>query len=355
MLLTVDSRYVVVAAFASFASLGVIGEAKAVVSGIEPQTIDPAIRAVDDFYTRANGKWLETTTIPADKPSWNPGYVLHEDAQEKLRIIIEEAAASKAAESSGERRKVGDLYRSFMDEARVETLKLKPLAEEFAAIDRIKDKVELPALFARLRQIGVTTPVDLDIDQDKRDSTVYIIYLSQGGLGLPDRDYYIDDSDAKMVGIRKKYGEHIEKMLVMMGDKNAKKKATEILALETAIARIHWTKVENRDPVKTYQKITIKELPAFAPGFDWTAYLAATGVSAKVSDVVLYQASYLKAFAGLFASTPLPVWKDYFRWQVLRNYGRFLNKAYVDERFAFYGTMSTASHRIGRAGSAAWR
>jgi len=314
MLFTVKSRHLVIAAFASFASLTAFGQGKPVVSGIEPQTVDPTMRAADDFYTRANGKWLAETTIPADKPSWNPGYVLHEDAQEKLRIIIEEAAAAKAAKSNGESRKVGDLYRSFMDEARLETLKLKPLADEFAAIDRIKDKAELPALFARLRQIGVSTPVDLDIDQDKRNSTAYITYLSQGGLGLPDRDYYIDDSDAKLVDIRKKYGEHIAKMLSMMGSKNAKKEAAEILALETAIARIHWTKVENRDPVKTYQKITIKELPAFAPGFDWTAYLAAAGVSAKVSDVVLYQASYLKAFASLFATTPLPVWKDYFRW-----------------------------------------
>ncbi|MEO8346869.1 MAG: M13-type metalloendopeptidase [Betaproteobacteria bacterium] len=310
----------------------------AALSGIEVQTIDPAVRAADDYYTYANGKWLATTIIPADKPSWSPAYVLHEDAQEKLRLIIEESARAKSSTQSAEASKVGDLYRSFMDEARIERLKLQPLAAELAAIDQIKDKVALAPLFAHFNQIGVSTPVDFDIQQDKRNSTAYIAYLSQGGLGLPDRDYYVDDTDARLVGIRKKYQKHIERMLTMAGSKTAKQDAAQIVALETAIARIHWTKVDNRDPVKTYQKIAITELPTFAPGFDWTAYLAATGASAKAGDVVLYNASYLKSFAELFARTPLSAWKSYFRWQVLRNYARFLNKAYVDERFAFYGT-----------------
>ena len=280
-------------------------------SGIDLPSIDPAIRTTDDFYTHANGKWLATTTIPADRPSWSPGYVLHEGAQEKLRLIIEEAAGSTSAAPNTEARKVGDLYKSFMNEARIEELGMKPLAQEFAAIDRIKDKSEIPALLARLKQIGIATPVDLDIDQDKRNSTAYVAYLSQAGLGLPDRDYYLDNDDAKIVGIRKKYAEHVERMMAMMGSKTAKQDAADIVAFETALAKINWTKVENRDPVKTYHKIAIKDLPAYAPGFDWNAYIAATGVSAKVSDVVLYQDSYLKAYAALYAKTPLSVWKAY--------------------------------------------
>ena len=225
-----------------------------------------------------------------------------------------------------------------MDEARIEALKMKPLAREFEAIDRIKDKSEIPAALARLKQIGTLTPVDLDIDQDKRNSTVYAAYLSQAGLGLPDREYYLDNDDARIVGIRKKYGELVESMMARTGSKTAKQDAADIVAFETALAKINWTKVENRDPVKTYHKIAIKDLPAYAPGFDWNAYLTATGVSAKVSDVVLYQDSYLKNFAELYAKTPLPVWKAYLKWRVLRDYGRFLDKAIVDERFAFYGT-----------------
>ena len=258
-----------------------------------------------------------------------------------MRKIIDEAAAGRGRRRSDEARKVGDLYKSFMDEARLETLGLKPLDATFAAIDRVKDKSELPALIASLQQIGITTPFDLDIDQDKRNSTAYVVYLSQSGLGLPDRDYYLTDDDAKLVEVRRKYGEHIEKMLAMAGSKTAKQDAADILALETKIARAHWTKVESRDPVKTYAKVATKDLPATAPGFDWQAYLEAAGVAPKVNDVVLYQASYLKDFGTLFAETPLSVWKTYFKWAALRDYARFLDKQYVDERFAFYGTTLT--------------
>jgi putative endopeptidase len=305
-------------------------------SGIETQYFDPNVRAGDDFYLHVNGKWMATTTIPEDKASWGPVGILRQESQERQRTLIEEAAASSGG--SGEARKVGDLYRSFIDEARLETLGLKPLAAEFAAIDNVKDKAELPALIARLQQIGVTTPFDIDIDQDKRNSIAYAVYLSQSGLGLPDRDYYIDDSDARLVGIRKKYGEHVERMLALSGSKNAKQETADILALETAIARAHWTKVQSRDPVKTYEKVALGDLPAAAPGFGWKDWLDASGAAGKVSDVVLYQASYLKDFGALFVKTPLSTWKAYLRWAVLRDYARFLDKQYVDERFAFYGT-----------------
>jgi predicted metalloendopeptidase len=140
-----------------------------------------------------------------------------------------------------------------------------------------------------------------------------------------------------------------------MGSKTAKQDAADIVAFETALAKINWTKVENRDPVKTYHKIAVKDLAAYAPGFDWNAYLTATGVSAKVNDVVLYQDTYLKNFAELYAKTPLPVWKAYLKWKVLREYGRLLDKAIVDERFAFYGTTLYGIPQIRRAGSAACR
>ena len=307
-------------------------------SGIQTQWIDNHVHAQDDFYEHVNGKWLKATSIPSDKPSWGIAYVLHEEVQERLRKIIEGAAAG-SANGSEEARKVGDLYQSFMDEPKLETLGIKPLQAEFAAIDRIRDKAELPNLIAHFQQIGVTTPFDLDIDQDKRDSTAYIVYLSQSGLGLPDRDYYLLDDDARLVGIRKKYGEHIEAMLGLAGDKSAKQEASEILALETAIARVHWTKVESRDPVKTYDKVSTQDLPGKAPGFDWSAYLAASGIGAKSSNVVLYQDSYIRQFGALFEKTPLPVWKSYFRWHTLRNYARFLDARFVDRNFAFYGTI----------------
>jgi putative endopeptidase len=307
-------------------------------SGVDAAYFDRAVRATDDFYSHANGKWLATTEIPADKPGWSVPYVLHEEVQERLRKIIEEAAAPGAGAGTEESRKVGELYRSFMDEARAESLGLKPLQSTLAAIDAVKDKAELPALFAELQRIAVAAPFDIDVDQDKRNSTAYIVYLSQGGLGLPDRDYYLED-DPRFVEIRKKYVEHIERMLALAGSKDAASEAREIFALETAIARVHWTQVESRDPVKTYDKVAIADLAARAPGFGWTAYLDAAGVSDKAKDVVLYQASYLRDFGGLFERTPPSAWKAYLRWQTLRAYARYLDKRFVDERFAFYGTV----------------
>ena len=329
----------IAAAFCAATLIGsALAQSPALKSGVEPQFIEPSIRAADDFYRYANDKWIATAVIPADKPSWSPPYMLHQDAQEKLRAIIEEAAASQATPAGSEARKVGDLYRSFMDESRIEALKMKPLAPEFEAIAALKDKSEIPALLARFKRIDIAMPVDLDIFQDKRESTAYAAYLSQAGLGLPDREYYLDNDDPKQVAIRRKYVEHIERMMAMAGSRTPKQDAADIVAFETALAKINWTRVENRDPVKTYHKIAIKDLPAYAPGFDWNAYLAAAGVSGKVSDVVLYQDTYLKAFADLFAKTPLPVWQAYLKWRVLREYGRFLDKAVVDERFAFFGT-----------------
>jgi predicted metalloendopeptidase len=332
------NKHIAVAVCAATLIGSALAQSPALTSGVDPQFIEPSVRAADDFYQFANGKWIATAVIPPDKPSWSPPYMLHEDAQAKLRSIIEEAAASQAAPPNSEARKVGDLYRSFMDEARIEALGMKPLAPEFEAINALKDKSGIPALLARLKQIGIATPVDLDFDQDKRNSTAYVAYLSQAGLGLPDRDYYLDNDDPKQVAIRKKYVEHIERMMALAGSKTAKQDAADIVAFETALAKINWTKVENRDPVKTYHKMAIKDLPAYAPGFDWNAYLKAAGVSAKASDLVLYQDTYLKAFAELYAKTPLPVWKAYLKWKVLREYGRFLDKAIVDERFAFFGT-----------------
>ncbi len=307
-------------------------------SGIETQYFDPKVRAADDFYLHVNGKWLAATRIPEDKPRWSVDYILHEEVQERLRRLIDDAAAAPATESA-EQRKVGDLYKSFMDESRLEPLGLKPLEAELGAIDKVQDKAELPPLIAQLQQIGVTTPFDLDVDQDKRNSAAYGVYLSQSGLGLPDRDYYLADNDAKLVAIRRKYAEHIERTLALAGERNAKQEAAQILALETAIARVHWTKVESRDPVKTYDKVAVKDLAGRLPGFPWSAYLAAAEVDGKVPAVILYQNSYLKDFGALFAKTPLATWKVYFRWHLLSGYARFLDKRFVDERFAFYGTV----------------
>ena len=220
--------------------------ANALASGIALQYVEPSVRPQDDFFAHLNGKWLKTVEIPADKSSWGAFHQLREDTLPQLRAIIEKAAAAKGANGS-EVQKIGDFYASYMDEARLEQLGITPLNGELAKIAAVKDKAELPALFAHLGRLGVNTPFVFYIHQDAKDSTKYVADLYQAGLGMPDRDYYLKQDDAKLADIRAKYQQHAEKMLAMAGDKNAAANAKAIVELETELAKVQWTKVENRD------------------------------------------------------------------------------------------------------------
>jgi predicted metalloendopeptidase len=224
-----------------------------------------------------------------------------------------------------------------MDEPALEGLGLKPLETEFAKVDALKDKKEIAGLIAHFNQVGVAAPYTPGVHQDAKDSTKYVFDLGQDGLGMPDRDYYLQHDD-KMEQARKQYGLYIEKMLTLAGDKDAAQNAKDILALETELARVQWTKVQNRDPVKTYNKVKFAKLAALAPGYDWQAYLADSGVNGKTDYLVVSQPSYISGFNKLLQKTPLPVWKAYFRWQLLNDFAPYLSKNFVDERFAFYGT-----------------
>jgi putative endopeptidase len=305
-------------------------------SGIAVKYIDPAVRVQDDFFTHLNGKWLKNTPIPADKASWGTFVQLDDELQPQLRAIIE--AAAKSSQPAGtDAQRIGDFYASYMDEKKVDALGLTPLNAELAKIAAIKDKAELPAMMARLGQLGVRVPYDFGIHQDAKDSTRYVADISQGGLGLPDRDYYLKADDAKLAGALAKYRVHVEKMLALAGDKSAAANAKAIVAFETELAKVQWTKVENRDPVKTYNKVDLAKMAEVAPGFDWKSYLDSAGISAKASYVVVSQPSYLKGFAELSNKTSLETWKAYLQLHLIEAYANFLSKPFVDERFAFYG------------------
>jgi predicted metalloendopeptidase len=304
-------------------------------SGIATQYVDPSVRAQDDFFGHLNGKWLKTVEIPADKSSWGSFMELRENTQPQLRAIIEQAAAQHAAMATDEQR-IGDFYISFMDEARLEQLGVTPLNAELAKIAAIKDKSELPAMFAHMSKLGVSTPYGFGIHLDNKDSTRYVADIGQGGLGMPDRDYYLKADDAKLSDTRAKYLAHVEKMLAMAGDKDAADNAKAIVALETEIARAQWTKVELRDPVKAYNKIDLTKLGDVAPGWDWNTWLKDTGIAGKVSYLIVSQPTYLKGFAEIAAKTPLDTWKAYLQAHLIDSYANYLNKAFVDEHFAFY-------------------
>ena len=303
----------------------------ALVSGIATEYVDQNVRVQDDFFTHMNGKWLATTEIPADKASWGTFAKLDDDIKPQLRAIIEGAASAAGADAQ----KIGAFYASFMDESKLEGLGLTPLAADMAKIAALQDKKEIPALIAHFNKLSVGAPYDFGIHQDARDSTKYVVDIGQGGLGLPDRDYYLD---ANKADTRAKYLAHVEKMLTLVGDQNAAANAKEILALETELAKVQWSKVANRDPVKTYNKVELAKLAGLAPAYDWNSWLNVTGITGKVNYVIVSQPSYLKGFNDVLGKTPLSTWKAYFTWHLAHANAAFLSKVFVDENFAFYGT-----------------
>jgi predicted metalloendopeptidase len=307
-------------------------------SGVDLTAIDASVRPQDDFYLHANGRWVKTTPMPPDKAYIGASEQIHDTTQSHLRTLIEDALRRPA---DADARKIGDLYASFMDEAAVEQRGLAPLAAELAAIDAVADRRALAALMPRLSRLGAGMPIGMFIGQDDRDATRYVPSLVQSGLGLPNRDYYLNLDDAKFAGVRAKYVLYLTTLLTLGGQdaSSAAASAQAILALETELARVQWSAVENRDPVKAYNRIALADLPALAPGLDTAAYVAAAGLAGRTPDVLVRQPSYLKGLGALVASTPLPTWKAYARARLLGAYSPFLGRAFVDNRFAFVGTV----------------
>jgi putative endopeptidase len=291
-------------------------------SGIDTSLIDPAVRPQQDFWRFATGKWLASTEIPADRAAWDSFSALREMTQGQLRAVIEGIDAGSA---TGERRKIADFHASFMDEAKVEAAGLAGLKPELDRIRAVSDKAALPPLFARLSQFWVRTPYYLDIGPDEHDATVYITHLGQSGLGLPDRDYYLKD-DAHFQAIRTAYRAHIVKLLSLAGERASEADADAMIALETAIARLQWTRVENRDPLKTYNRRSKAELPP---------YLTAEGLGVDVQNLVVLQPSYVEGLAALLGDVPIATWRTYLTYQLLTALSPFLPAAFVAEDFAF--------------------
>nr|WP_229423336.1 M13 family metallopeptidase [Massilia frigida] len=312
---------------------------RAPISGIDMQYIDSSVRPQDDFFSYLNGVWLKNTDIPSDKSSWGTFAKLRDDTLPQLRTLIETAQNEKNKKAGSEAQKIGDLYNSYMNEAKLEKLGYKPLAGELQRVRALRDKKAIPALIAHLTQIGVAAPYGIYVGQDSRESTRYATYISQGGLGLPDRDYYLKKDDAKLADVRAKYERHIEKTLGMAGHKDAAAAAKAILALETALAEVQWSKVELRDPVKRYNKVEIAKLGELTPGYDWKSALGAANVAGKVDYVIIGQPSYLSGFNQVLEKTDLATWKSYFEWHLLTSYAEYLSKEFVDADFAFFETV----------------
>ena len=309
-------------------------QAPPLTSGIELANMDTSIRPQDDFFRYVNGTWLNSTEIPADRTNTGVFMDLRDKAREDVKAIIEDVASEADLEPGSDEQKVADLYNSFMDTEKLNQLGMSSLEEELARIDAITDKDGLSAYFARSGIIGAGGPFSLYIWVDAKESTRYVTYMTQSGLGLPDRDYYFNEDD-RSVELREAYVVHIEKMFELAGFDEPAGSAERLMALETELAANHWTRVENRDSEKTYNKFATDELGTLGDGVDWPAFLSEAGLDGE-KDIIINQPSYIEGFNRIFASTSLADWKTYLRWNLLNNYASYLNSALDEQNFEFY-------------------
>ena len=296
--------------------------------GFDEAGMNRAVAPGDDFYEFSNGTWAKNTPIPADKSNYGAFNVLADLSQQRVRDILD---AAKNDPSS----RIGNAYSSFLDEAAVEAKGLSPIEPWLNEIRALNSRSGYAALEAQAARNGITGLFAGGVGQDDRDSESYITGLGQAGLGLPDRDMYLL-KDANFVSLRSAYVDHLTQMLTLAGEKNAAARAKAIMAFETQIAKVSWTREDVSDATKTYNKMSLAELQKLAPGFDWATYLKTRG--ADVNELVIAEPSAFKAIAALAAKAPLQVLRDQLIVQSLDTYSDVLPKQVTDASFAFYGT-----------------
>jgi putative endopeptidase len=303
--------------------------------GLDLTDMDPSASACDNFYQFADGGWLKKNPIPPDYPRWGSFDELEERNRESLHQILEKLASGPPAQPGSEERKLGDFYASCMDEPAVEAAGLSPLQDELSRIAAISDRASLEAEIARLQERGVNALFQFGSEEDRKNSSQVIAEALQGGLGLPDRDYYTK-TDEESKTLRGKYAAHVARMLELAGDAPAAAadEAKAVLDFETKLAVPAMTRVERRNPENTYHPYRAEDLARLTPRFSWTAYFRAEGVPEAIT-VNVWQPKFFEAADKLFDSEPLPVWKTYLRWQLLHAAAPTLPKKFVDEDFDF--------------------
>ncbi len=313
-------------------------------SGVLAANIDATVRPQDDFYRHVNGQWLATTEIPADRSNYGSFTILADAAETNLRAILEEAAASPDREPGSDTQRIGDFYASFMDEAGIETRGLEPLAGEFSTIDALATPEDISRYIGHTQRIGVNQPVGFYVAIDERNSASYVSYVAQNGLGMPDRDYYLA-REPKQQETREKYEAYIRDLLDAAGEKDAAGAARRILALEKRMAEAHWTRVQNRDVEKTYNRYELAALGALSPGLDWPAFLDGAGAG-QVTTLIVSQPSFFKSLGKLVRSTPASQWREYFRFKLLNDYAPYLPDRFVKLHFEFNGHVLSGTTEI---------
>jgi predicted metalloendopeptidase len=316
-------------------------------SGIDLSYVDDAARPQDDLFGHVNGRWLDDYPIPADRATDGAFRLLADRAEEQVRDLITEAADQGAATGTDPQR-IGDLYASFMDTDTVARIGVQPLLDELAPIAAATSAEALTGVLGALQRAGIGGGTGVYVDTDSKNSTRYLLHLSQSGLGLPDESYYREPQHAEILAA---YPGHIARMFALVfgeeyeGEWEAT--AAQIVALETRIAAAHWDVVKRRDADLTYNLRTFSTLTEEAPGFDWAQWIVAIGTTPEaVSEVVVRQPDFLTAFAGLWVNEALDDWKSWLRWRVISSRAGILTDELIAENFDFYGRTLSGTEEI---------
>jgi putative endopeptidase len=313
-------------------------------SGIDQAALDSSVRPQDDFFAAINGQWLRDFQIPEDKAQYASFTALHDAAEEQLHDIVTElvskADLSVAANSDSQSpaAQVSILYSDFMDTERLNEIGVAALDPVLRRIAEITSVDQLPSVFGEFDRWGLRAPVGVFVHQDNKDATQYICDIRQSGLGLPDRDFYLDE---KFTEILQQYRAHIARMWVLAGwgeETEALDVAGRIVEVETALATAHWDKVRNRDPEATYNRLTLQELVQLAPGFDARSFLAGAKIPADLASVNVGQPDYLNSLEQILQDTPLLAWREYLQWSTLAAMASLLDGTLDAANFDFFGT-----------------
>jgi len=299
--------------------------------GFDLTTMEKSVKPGDDFFRYTNGQWLDTFEIPADRSRYGAFDQLAETAEQDVHVIIDELAASNPAPGSVEQR-VGDFYRSWMDEEKIAALGTEPLTAPLAEIDAVASHDDL------MQQFGASSrsaPLNFSMEADPADTTRYIMFVSQSGLGLPNRDYYLRD-DERFAGYRKAYHDYIAKLFELAGIDGGEAKADAILALETKLAQAHWTPERSRDIEQTYNPMSLAEIKKLAPGFGWDPLLAEAGLGGS-ENFVIEQTTAITDAGALTKSVPLATWKDYLKYHFISSSAGYLPKPFDEASFEMFG------------------
>ena len=315
---------------------------------LDPANLDRSVSACTDFYQFANGGWVARNQIPAAFSRWGSFDELQENNQSNLLAILRNAAANGDTRASADMKKLATYYSSCMDSAGAERAGFQPIAPELSRIAAISNRRQLEAEVARLHSQGVSVLFGMGAQQDAKNSTSVIAGVNQGGLSLPDRDYYLNP-DKRYVDIRTNYVDHVGRMFQLVGEgaTQATADAQRVLAIETALARPAKTRVELRDPNANYHRMTAAELAQLTPGFDWPKFFAGEG-RGDISTINVQNPEFMRAVDTLLTKTPLEDWKAYLRWKVIDAAGGALSSSFVNEDFRFSQTLSGAKELLPR-------